>query len=222
MSNISFGGSMNYNENIRNNIQRLRKENNIKQETLAEALNISVQAISKWETGASLPDILQLPAIARFFNISIDYLFYNMMTSESCEINALPDDNILRIVQFNGKKMLCSDNWEKDKEIVLRIDKNFKTPVLNVEIQGNASILGDVGGYVEADGNINCGNINSYVECGGNVNCGNIGSYVECGENVNCGNIGSYVECGDSVHCTNISGYVECGGNVKCEMISDK
>ena len=45
---------MDLNENIKNNIQRLRKDRNITQEVLADALEISVQAVSKWETGGSL------------------------------------------------------------------------------------------------------------------------------------------------------------------------
>lgn len=46
------------------------------QEQLATALNISPQAVSKWETATSLPDMQTLPLIADFFGVSIDYLYY--------------------------------------------------------------------------------------------------------------------------------------------------
>ncbi len=62
--------------NIAKNIIALRKNKGITQEQLAEALNISAQAVSKWETGACQPDTLTLPLIAEYFNVSIDYLYY--------------------------------------------------------------------------------------------------------------------------------------------------
>ncbi len=56
------------------NLVQLRKQYRFTQEQLAQKLNISFQAISKWETGQSYPDINQLPKIADIFNISIDNL----------------------------------------------------------------------------------------------------------------------------------------------------
>ena len=62
--------------NISNNIAELRKKKGITQEQLAMALNISPQAVSKWETNTSQPDTQMLPYIAEYFEVSIDYLFY--------------------------------------------------------------------------------------------------------------------------------------------------
>ena len=56
-------------------IKALRKEKRVSQEETARVLGVSAQAISKWETGASLPDIALLPAIAAYFGVSIDELF---------------------------------------------------------------------------------------------------------------------------------------------------
>ena len=56
------------------NIKKLRREKDITQETLAEFLGVTFQSISKWERGESYPDITLLPAIAGFFNVSIDEL----------------------------------------------------------------------------------------------------------------------------------------------------
>ena len=64
------------NINIAKNITELRKKKGITQEQLATALNISPQAVSKWETNTSLPDTQTLPLIANHFGVSIDYLFY--------------------------------------------------------------------------------------------------------------------------------------------------
>lgn len=56
-------------------IARLRKEQEITQTALAGYLNVSPQAVSRWENGVSVPDICLLPQIAAFFNVSIDELF---------------------------------------------------------------------------------------------------------------------------------------------------
>lgn len=62
--------------NISKNIVSLRKRNRLTQDQLAKALNVSPQAVSKWETGTCQPDTLTLPLIADYFHVSIDYLFY--------------------------------------------------------------------------------------------------------------------------------------------------
>jgi len=60
---------------IGENIKELRKAHGITQEQLAEKLDISFQAVSKWENNIAFPDITLLPVIAEFFGVSIDYLF---------------------------------------------------------------------------------------------------------------------------------------------------
>lgn len=57
-------------------IQRLRTEQNLSQKELAEKLEVSRQAIAKWETNRGIPDIENLKRIAQLFNVSIDYLVY--------------------------------------------------------------------------------------------------------------------------------------------------
>lgn len=64
------------NVNIAKNIVDLRKKVGVTQEQLAAALNVSSQAVSKWETNTCQPDLMTLPLIADYFHVSIDYLFY--------------------------------------------------------------------------------------------------------------------------------------------------
>lgn len=56
-------------------IKALRQAKNVNQEELADYLGVSFQAVSKWETGANVPDIALLPDIAVFFGVTIDELF---------------------------------------------------------------------------------------------------------------------------------------------------
>ncbi len=60
--------------NIGEKLKSLRKEKNISQEKLAQYLNVSFQAVSKWENSNTYPDIELLPEIARFFGITVDEL----------------------------------------------------------------------------------------------------------------------------------------------------
>lgn len=55
-------------------LKMLRKENNLTQERLAEKINVSRQAITKWESGEGTPDIENLKQISQVFNITIDEL----------------------------------------------------------------------------------------------------------------------------------------------------
>ena len=55
-------------------IKELRKKKDMTQEKLAECLNVSFQAVSKWETGITYPDISQLPLLADIFGVSADVL----------------------------------------------------------------------------------------------------------------------------------------------------
>lgn len=64
-------------------IKTLRKQKNMSQEVLAQVLGVTFQAVSKWETGAAMPDVSMIPAIARFFEVSTDELFdFNLIEQE--------------------------------------------------------------------------------------------------------------------------------------------
>jgi tellurite methyltransferase len=65
---------MNMNETFSRNAARLRKERGLTQEKLAEALGVSFQAVSKWETGQTYPDTELLPRLAGLLAVSIDAL----------------------------------------------------------------------------------------------------------------------------------------------------
>ena len=59
-------------EIIAENLTELRKAFNLKQSDLGEKIGCSDKAISRWENGASVPDVASLKAIADFYGISLD------------------------------------------------------------------------------------------------------------------------------------------------------
>lgn len=58
-------------------IYRLRKQNGLSQEELADKIEVSRQSVSKWETNTMTPGTEQIVALAKLFKVSIDYLILN-------------------------------------------------------------------------------------------------------------------------------------------------
>ena len=63
----------------------LRTENNYSQENLAGLLNVSRQAISKWELGTTLPETDKIIAISELFGVSIDSLLVDSIPLKTKE-----------------------------------------------------------------------------------------------------------------------------------------
>lgn len=77
---------------LKTKIQELRKSKRLSQENLAEELNVSRQAVAKWENGETYPDINNLIQLSNLFNISLDRL--------------LKDDDCMNIIK---KEYIVSD-----------------------------------------------------------------------------------------------------------------
>ena len=92
-------------------IKELRLKHNMTQERLAELLNLSPQAISRWETGAAMPDISLLPPLANLFGVTTDYLL-SMDTYQKDLRKAEFDEAFLEYWKHDDK--------EKNYEIALQ------------------------------------------------------------------------------------------------------
>ena len=91
-------------------IYEKRKEKGFTQEALAEKLGVSPQAVSKWENGATCPDIALLPKLAKLFDITVDELLCEedapVAYVAPTETRKSIDDMILRInVNDGGDKV---------------------------------------------------------------------------------------------------------------------
>ncbi len=62
-------------------LQELRKENGISQEKLAEKINVSRQAISKWELGVVAPDTDNILKLSKFFHVPVEYILIDTYDS---------------------------------------------------------------------------------------------------------------------------------------------
>ena len=87
---------------ISENIKKLRKAKGMTQEELAEAVNVSFQAVSKWENGGA-PDIEILPLLANAFGVTIDELMgfkLNSYTNKERFIKLMDDAGVLKKGQY--------------------------------------------------------------------------------------------------------------------------
>lgn len=91
-------------------LRKLRRDKDVTQEQLAEYLNISKQAVSKWETGNSQPDMEMQIKLAKYFDVTIDYLLgRNIKDDEYMELyNQVYNDPNLKIM-FDQVKDLSKD-----------------------------------------------------------------------------------------------------------------
>ena len=101
--------------NIARTILNKRKEKGLTQDELADFIGVSKASVSKWETGQSYPDIVLLPQLAAYFNVSIDDLmdYEPQMTNEdirklykelSIEFTTKPFDEVMNRCRDITKK----------------------------------------------------------------------------------------------------------------------
>ena len=121
-------------------IRQMRTNKGVTQEELANALNVSNQAVSRWETGVTTPDIYLLPAIALFFGVTIDEIF-NPSPEEKLERlrrrfyyteDYLSDDEFKSALSFlkeqEGVYDDTADIWHLLAQLYLnRIERDKKT-----------------------------------------------------------------------------------------------
>ena len=65
-------------------IIRLRKKNGWSQEELADKMNVSRQAVSKWESAQTIPDLEKILLLGRLFGVTTDYLLKDEIENEEC------------------------------------------------------------------------------------------------------------------------------------------
>lgn len=79
-------------------ILMLRKQKGMSQEELAEKLNVSRQAVSRWEGGSALPDATNVLQLSKLFEVSADYLLNDDYEEISAEEKAQPKRNMKKVV----------------------------------------------------------------------------------------------------------------------------
>ena len=227
------------NELIGKNIVMLRKELGLTQEQLANALGISYQAVSKWETGNACPDISMLPLLADLFSVSVDALIGRVPLMEARlqerkEMSTLPwpDDENFYAVLYAGHRLLRylpaepANEAEKQRFVfvysgaVRDIHSDFSVTV-DGPVEGDVVAGGNVRcdfveGGVSANGDVSCGDVEGSVNAGGDLKCSDIDGNVSAGRDINCGDVDGSVNAGNNVYCGDVEGDVTAGSKVSC------
>jgi transcriptional regulator with XRE-family HTH domain len=95
--------------NIGEIIKKLRKQKDMTQEQLAEYLNISPQAISRWEINSTLPDITLIPMLANIFDVTTDMLLGVDIDAKEKRIEAIvkeANNHLFKHQYIDAEKLL--------------------------------------------------------------------------------------------------------------------
>ena len=124
-------------------LQKIRRENNVTQEQLADKLNVSRQAVSKWESGTAYPDTEKLIQISKIFNTSLDELI-----NESSEVKGASETN--KKFNFNETFKAILDFINKTVNMFWamtfgeKIKLLFELVILNLAVWAVAAISSDL------------------------------------------------------------------------------
>lgn len=84
-------------------LKTLRKEKNITQEVLAEALHVSGRTVSRWETGSNMPDISLLVELSEFYQVSIPEIIAGERKSE--KMNQETKDTAIKMAEYSKNEL---------------------------------------------------------------------------------------------------------------------
>lgn len=133
-------------------LQRLRKQANLTQEDVATKLNITYQAVSKWENDVSAPDISVLNELSDILNVSLDELLGKQPSTQYVSEQNRKDVNKM----FLRIKVLSSDGDKVNVNLPLAVVKVFLDSGMEIPVSA---------GKVSLDG-INFKQIYELVESG--------------------------------------------------------
>ena len=181
------------------------------QEGLAQKLGVTNQAVSKWESDQSCPDVALLPALADIFGITIDQLFGRELKALAVPSELpWPDDDTLRVVLYAGHRHIGSQPAARD------IHFCYEGPALNVHSEVNV-ICEAVNGNLTAGGDVNCDDVYGSVKAGGSVSCNEVYGSVTANGSVTCDCAEGEIHAGGNVQVDEASGDIHAGGEVYCD-----
>ena len=108
-------------------LKEIRKRFGLSQESLAEIMNVSRQAITKWESDEGLPDVSNLQELSKVFNLTVDYLLDNDNSLPALSMKKELDNDKYEM-NWNGYIQIMKDNYIEPWEVysLLRRKKHSK------------------------------------------------------------------------------------------------
>ena len=191
-------------------IAQYRKNLGLTQDALAQKLEVTNQAVSKWESDQCCPDVMLLPKVVDIFAISLDELFDRSVNTQQDISPDLPwgDDGVLRVALYIGREMIAGGNAQKGfRYRVEQVVKGVESPI--------SISCGDVYGDVFAGMDVTCGNVGGEVSAGCDAHCGDVNGSLAAGCDVHCGDVNGPLTAGCDVECGQVAGPVHAGCDVR-------
>lgn len=107
--------------NLAEKLYELRKTNALSQDELADKLNVSRQAISKWERGESLPDTENLIQLSKLYNVSIDELVGLKCDENETGTADNLDINLIEDIDEDEGDLTTKSNWSITTKILVNL-----------------------------------------------------------------------------------------------------
>lgn len=111
-------------------LQLIRKSHNYTQEELAKKLDISRQAVSKWETGTTLPDVEVLLKISKLYGITINEILEPTVQAERIsdfeQISEIPENELKEVLEQFDARFLVIASMGASPEINKLLERLFQ------------------------------------------------------------------------------------------------
>ena len=133
--------------NIGAQIQMLRKEHNITQETLAAEMGVTVGAVSKWENSATMPDILMLCSLADYFQVTTDELLGRTHKGSFavCDDATFIRDTLKKLLEKEGYSCVgLAENGTQLRSILEKHIPDILLLDIHLETENGLELLRDV------------------------------------------------------------------------------
>lgn len=132
--------------NIGSIIKKMRREKDMTQEQLAEYLNVSVSAISQWESEKTMPDISLLPVISNVLNITSDYLL---------GIDVENNENNIQRICDEEQKLFAKGQWNESTALLREGLHTYPNSyILMTKLAGNLFCMGQLDESLELAGKV--------------------------------------------------------------------
>lgn len=131
--------------NFAENLQRIRKERHLSQEELAEMLNVSRQAVSKWEQGEGYPEVEKLLLMSSKLNVSLD----GLMSTEIAKEKAVDPSKVTGTITISSPhEHVIAECYKVMSSAKFAVGKNSPRYALFGVNQAGTSIWGETNTFL--------------------------------------------------------------------------
>lgn len=119
-------------------IMRLRKKNGWSQEELADKMNVSRQAVSKWESAQTIPDLAKILQLGELFGVTTDYLLKDEIEDE--EFTDDSSDHTVKLISIDDANAYLEQRKRAARQIAIATFLCILSPITMIILGAAAEI----------------------------------------------------------------------------------